>query len=399
MQSHSAFRLGVVPVFLRSYRLKMLLMAGLGVLVSAFVAERAEAFSSAVPVVQSVSNPQMASVLASTRNASLAAAKLVGAGAAGSPLTMQDFDDIAVIDASVLETPLDANEQAEGRDAITTQYRQNPKGFLQGLEVERKLAQVLLHGSATEQMQARTIAWLGWLGAKQSSPLAARWVATVQRHNSPVASMAGLAVTNRQLDALFVSNDWVAQAANLHLSTEESRAAFTRELPTRFAAMTQAERLQLSLADRRWDALRGVIGFGLQAKAVEIVHQNMGGTVGTDRISFYPNGNFERSANVLAGSGVVQAAGAFSGGASSVTNRNGTTASSSGTYAGAGGSVTARSSRSSSGGAGAATGTYRITGYTLELDCANGQTQRLLAFHPFPGKPQIFIGQVSFNIE
>ena len=42
--------------------------------------------------------------------------------------------------------------------------------------------------------------------------------------------------------------------------------------------MTQAERLQLALADLRWDALRGVIGFGLQAKAVEIVHQNVHGS-------------------------------------------------------------------------------------------------------------------------
>jgi hypothetical protein len=127
-------------------------------------------------------------------------------------------------------------------------------------------------------MQARTIAWLGWLGAKQGSPLAARWVATVQRHNSPVAALGGLTVTSRQLDALFVSNDWVAQAANLTLSTEENRAAFAGALPARFAAMTQAERLQLALADLRWDALRGVIGFGLQAKAVEIVHQNVHGS-------------------------------------------------------------------------------------------------------------------------
>jgi hypothetical protein len=273
-----AFLSGAVPVFLRSYRFNTLRMVGLGVIVTSFLmAQRAEAFSSAVPVVQAVSNPQMASVLASTRNASLAAAKLLGAGAAGSPLTMQDFDDIAIIDASVLETPLNANEQAEGRDTITTQYRQNPKGFLQGLEVEHKLAQVLLRGSATEQMQARTIAWLAWLGAKQNSPLAARWVATVQRHNSPVAAIGGLTVTNRQLDALFVSNDWVAQAANLPLSTEESRAVFARDLPARFAAMTQAERLQLALADLRWDAVRGVLGFGLQAKAVEIVHQNVHG--------------------------------------------------------------------------------------------------------------------------
>ena len=157
-----------------------------------------------------------------------------------------------------------------------------------------------------------------------------------------------------------------------------------------------------------WSKLDGDLGRPLESGSAlhkNLVHRNattfvgMGGTVGTDRISFYPNGHFERSANVLAGSGVVQAAGGFSASAASVTNRNGTSASSSGTYSGATGSVTARSSRSTGGGAGAATGVYKITGYTLELDCANGQTQRLLAFYPFPGKPQIFLGQVTFNVE
>jgi hypothetical protein len=51
------------------------------------------------------------------------------------------------------------------------------------------------------------------------------------------------------------------------------------------------------------------------------------------------------------------------------------------------------------GGPGVATGTYRINGYTLELDCANGQVQRFLAFYPFPGKPQIFIGNTTFSVE
>ena len=157
-----------------------------------------------------------------------------------------------------------------------------------------------------------------------------------------------------------------------------------------------------------WSKLDGDLVRPLESGSAlhkNLVHRNattfvgMGGTVGTDRISFYPNGHFERSANVLAGSGAVQASGGFSGSASSVTNRNGTAASSTGTYAGAGGSVTARSSHSAGGGAGAATGTYRIIGYTVELDCANGQTQRLLAFYPFPGKPQVFMGQVTFNVE
>jgi hypothetical protein len=127
-------------------------------------------------------------------------------------------------------------------------------------------------------MQARTIVWLGWVAAAQGNLLTARWVATVKRHDVPVVTQSGLTVTNRQLDAMFVSNDWVAKAANLPLSTPETRAAFTRELPARFSAMTQAERQQLALADLRWDALRGVLGFGLQDKAVEIVHQNVHGS-------------------------------------------------------------------------------------------------------------------------
>jgi hypothetical protein len=267
-----------MPLFLHCNRLMRVGTVGLGVFIAWLVpAGPAQALNSTAPVVQSLPDVQSASVLASTRNASLAAGKLVGAGTAGSPLTMQDFEEIAVIDASVLDTPLDANEQAEGRDTITNQYRQNPKAFVKSLEIEHKLADVLLHGSPTEQLQARTIAWLGWLGAAQSSPFAARWVATVKRHNLPIVSTSGVAVTNRQLDAMFVSNDWVAQAANLPMSTQNSRAAFRRELPARFAAMTQAEQLQLALADVRWAALRGVIGFGLQAKAVEIVHQNVHG--------------------------------------------------------------------------------------------------------------------------
>jgi hypothetical protein len=271
--------LGVAVLFPRSHRLMVLRTVGLGV-IAAFLlmAGRGQAASSAAPVVRSVSDPQMANVLASTRNAALAAGKLVGAGTTGSRLTMQNFDDIAAIDASVLETPLDANEQAQGRDTIATQYRQNPEAFVKGLDVEHKLAQILLHGTATEQMQARTVAWLAWLGGQQGHPLTAQWVATVRRHNSPVATQGGLTVTNRQLDAMFVSNDWVAKAANLPLSTPESRAAFTRELPARFSVMTQAERQQLALADLRWDAMRGVIDFfGLQDRATEIVHQNVHG--------------------------------------------------------------------------------------------------------------------------
>jgi hypothetical protein len=158
----------------------------------------------------------------------------------------------------------------------------------------------------------------------------------------------------------------------------------------------------------RWTKLDGDLVRPLESGSSlrrNLVHRNaqtfvgMGGTIGTDRISFYPDGHFERSANVLAGSGTVQASGGFSAGASSATGRNGTSSSSSGTYSGSSGSVTARSNRSTTAGAGAATGKYKVSGYTLELDCADGQVQRFLAFYPFPGKPQIFIANVTFSVE
>ena len=225
--------------------------------------------------VPSVSDPQMASVLASVREPALAAARQVGAGAPGSPLTLQGFEDIAVIDASVLETPLDATEQAAARETLVSQYRRNPQAFTKGLEIEHQLAQVLLHGSTSEQMQARTIAWLGWVEAAPGNPLTTRWVTTVRRHDVPLFSANGVLVTNRQIDALFVSNDWVAKAANLPLSTAENRAAFTQSMTGKFGSMSQVERQQLAVADLRWDALRGVLQFGLQDKAVSIVHMNV----------------------------------------------------------------------------------------------------------------------------
>jgi hypothetical protein len=232
--------------------------------------------------VPSVSDPRMASVLASVREPARAAARQVGAGTPGSPVTPQDFEDIAAIDASVLETPLDATEQDVARDTLVSQYRRSPQAFAKGVKIEHQLAQILLHGSPSEQMQARTIAWLGWIEAAPGNPLTTRWVATVRRHDVPVVSANVVIVTNRQIDALFVSNDWVAHAANLPPSTAESRAAFTESLPGRFGSMSQAERQQIALADLRWDALRGVLQFGLQEKAVSIARMNVHGSSDVD---------------------------------------------------------------------------------------------------------------------
>jgi hypothetical protein len=46
--------------------------------------------------------------------------------------------------------------------------------------------------------------------------------------------------------------------------------------------MSQAERQQIALADLRWDALRGVLQFGLQEKAVSIARMNVHGSSDVD---------------------------------------------------------------------------------------------------------------------
>lgn len=256
-------------------------LPGLGLVAAVLlVAPRAFAATPSAHGIPSVSDPRMASVLASVREPALAAARQIGAP--GSPVTLQGFEDIAVIDAGVLETPLDRTEQDAARETLVSQYRRNPQAFIKGLAIEHQLAQILLHGSPSEQMQARTIAWLSWIEAAPGNALTTRWVATVRRHDVPVVSANGIVVTNRQIDALFVSNDWVAKAANLPSSTAESRAAFTESLRGRFGSMSPVERQQIALADLRWDALRGVLQFGLQEKAVSIARMNVHGASDVD---------------------------------------------------------------------------------------------------------------------
>lgn len=141
-----------------------------------------------------------------------------------------------------------------------------------------------------------------------------------------------------------------------------------------------------------------------QRLSVHLVHRNsysfggMGSYNTANDITFSPDGRFERSSNVLAGSGAVQSAGGFSGGSASHQDRNGRSATSSGTYSGGGGSVGTYSRSQSRSGDGNAYGTYKISGYTLELDSAGGQVQRLLAFYPFIDKPtEIFLNDTTFS--
>jgi hypothetical protein len=139
------------------------------------------------------------------------------------------------------------------------------------------MANIAHHGSLLERTVLSQYLWNNWCSEAPYDPVTARWVAIIKLHNPPIVSSDGLVVTRLQVDAMFASNDWVAQTAGLPISTLESRNAFIRALPARFPTMSRVEKEQLAYADQRWAAFRDpiLVTSDLSAKAVGLVHQNV----------------------------------------------------------------------------------------------------------------------------
>ena len=126
-----------------------------------------------------------------------------------------------------------------------------------------------------------------------------------------------------------------------------------------------------------------------------------GGSTFTKVFTFSPDGRFERLNSSLHATGAMQSTSGFSGSAASLEDKNGRSASSGTAYSGAGGGspsvVTAGKSQQA--GRGNMSGSYKVSGYTLELKYDDGTVQRLLAFYVFPdsGKDDVYIGDVTYS--
>lgn len=120
----------------------------------------------------------------------------------------------------------------------------------------------------------------------------------------------------------------------------------------------------------------------------------MGSVNSMQTIALSSSGHYERSSGTIAGTGAVQAGGGFSGGAGSFQNQNERRSSASGSN----GTVTTTSSSRGAGDANLA-GTYKVSGYTLELDGAGGVVQHVLAFYPFSDNKSIYIDGVTYNAQ
>lgn len=192
-------------------------------------------------------------------------------------MSMQDYQDLMSLNMLVLETALTPAEQQEVGRSIVSQFQKNPTVLAKNSDKLRQMADIARRGSLLERTVLAQYLWNNWCSEAPYDSLTARWVAIIKLHNPPIVTGDGLVVTKLQVDAMFASNDWVAQTAGLPISTVETRNAFIRTLPTRFPAMSRVEKEQLAYADRRWAAFRDpiLVHSDLTAKAVSLVHQNV----------------------------------------------------------------------------------------------------------------------------
>jgi hypothetical protein len=194
-------------------------------------------------------------------------------------VTARDMQDILEMDKAVLKTPLTPTETEAGRVRILGQFQSRPEGFCKSLPAAHKAAEIMRHGSWAEQTQLGVDLWNGWLLSSARDKASADWVAVVEQHNPPIVAADGLTVRDRQLNAMFASNDWVARAARLPASTPASRAAFVDALKSKFASFPREQKEWYAQADLRWLALQDPImdHDDLRAKAVGMVQQAVHG--------------------------------------------------------------------------------------------------------------------------
>lgn len=194
-------------------------------------------------------------------------------------LTAEDMEDLRILDASVLDTPLSAAEQQEARQNILNQFQKDPAAFTKSRPVTRQLAELMRHGTLAERTAISMRLWAIWNERSETDPATRWWVDMVRRHNPPIVQSGGLVVTRIQINGLFDDDDWVAKTAGFPLSTEASRSAYLRELPAKFAAMPQDEKIRLARADVRWFDLHEPIlsHSDLLQIAVNQVHERVHG--------------------------------------------------------------------------------------------------------------------------
>jgi hypothetical protein len=195
------------------------------------------------------------------------------AQAGGFTYTGANLADVLAIDAGVLETPLSEAERARIQEIIIDGFKEAPDKVAKAFPAIHRNAELYRHGSLMEQSVAREAHWEAVLKAAPTDRIVAQWLDIMRHHGTVVVEGDGLVVTKPELQAMFASDDLVAEVAGQPKPAESEHAALAAGLPDRFAAMNPEEKTRYAHAERRRAALlQNILAYSdLRAKAVTLI--------------------------------------------------------------------------------------------------------------------------------
>jgi hypothetical protein len=195
------------------------------------------------------------------------------AQAGGFTYTGANLADALAIDAGVLETPLSEAERTRIQEIVVHGFKEAPDKVAKAFPAIHRNAELYRHGSAMEQALAREAHWEAVLKAAPTDRIVAQWLDVMRQHGTVVAEGDGMVVTKPELQAMFASDDIVAEVAGQPKPADSDHDALAAGLPDRFAAMKPEEKARYAHAERRHAALlQNILAYSdLRAKAVTLI--------------------------------------------------------------------------------------------------------------------------------
>ena len=195
------------------------------------------------------------------------------AQAGGLSYTGANLADVLAIDAGVLESPLSDAERIRVQQIVVEGFKEAPDKVAKSFAAIHNNAELYRHGSAMEQALAREGHWEAVLKAAPTDRIVAQWLEIMRQHGTVIVEGDGMVVTKPELQAMFASEDLVAEVAGQPKPAAAERDALTVGLPERFAALKPEEKARYAHAERRRAALlQNILAYGdLRAKAVTLI--------------------------------------------------------------------------------------------------------------------------------
>ena len=187
--------------------------------------------------------------------------------------TAVSFNDTIAVYEGLLESQLSAEERDQLRAIAIAQFNADPEKVTKGFAGMHNVAVIFASASLVEKTSERERLWEGVIKTAPTDRFAADSLALMRHHGTVLAEGDGLVVTKPELEAMFTSEDLVAEVAGQPHPSAQDRAQIASSLGGRFAALSPEEKDHYAHAELRWAALRQHIlsDPALRAKAVALI--------------------------------------------------------------------------------------------------------------------------------